>query len=140
MTAFELQFISNPVSGTIYWYKVICARLTYDVIRYSKMLPLGGAMETTRNHKAVQGVTGVPDVDVPEQRVVHYYKVIRMGLHLSPLTSHAAHTLVLCPIFASQEEVRGHVLQPGSRNDCCNIFLAVSTLWCRQVGIKVPIH
>ena len=51
----------------------------------------------------------VPDRDITEQTVVHYHKLVRLILHIPPLTEHSPRPTVSHPVFEAREEVHGLV-------------------------------
>ena len=56
-------------------------------------------------------VSGILYGDIPEQTSVCTKHLVGPILRLPPLTEHAPYPTILCPWYAAQEEVTGHVLQ-----------------------------
>ena len=75
------------------------------------ILPMGGTVEATQDHIIIHVVPGVPDGYVTEQKAVCTKNAIRTGPHFPTLLYHATSPTVPRKLYASQEELTGHVLQ-----------------------------
>ena len=91
------------------------------------MLPLGGAVETPKNHEVILVFPRVPDRDIPEHMTISSQKANHQGPYLPPLMAHTTCPPLPRPGFAVREEVAAP-----------DLLSTVDALWRHQVGAEVP--
>ena len=76
------------------------------------MLPLGGAVETPKNHEVILVFPRVPDRDIPEHMTISSQKANHQGPYLPPLMAHTTCPPLPRPGFAVREEVAAPISYP----------------------------